>query len=80
MRVSAQFTVPPVQFLSENFSNGVFQMQFLGSVGSNYVLQVSSNLVSWTSLFTNPATTNVLNFMDPKSSNYPNRFYRVLQQ
>ncbi|HXR03368.1 MAG TPA: chitobiase/beta-hexosaminidase C-terminal domain-containing protein, partial [Verrucomicrobiae bacterium] len=78
--VSAQFIVPPVQFLSENFTNGVFQMQFLGSIGSNYVLQVSSNLMSWTPLFTNPATTNVLNFMDPKSSNYPSRFYRVLQQ
>ncbi len=77
---SAVFFVPPVQFLSENFSNGVFQMQFLGSIGSNYVLQVSSNLMSWTPLFTNPATTNVLNFMDSKSSNYPSRFYRVLQQ
>jgi regulation of enolase protein 1 (concanavalin A-like superfamily) len=77
---SAVFFVPPVQFLSENFSNGVFQMQFAGSIGSNYVLQVSSNLVSWTPLFTNPATTNVLNFMDQKSSNYPSRFYRVLQQ
>ena len=78
--VSAQFIVPPVQFLSENFSNGVFQIQFLGSIGSNYVLQVSSNLMSWTPLFTNPATTNVLNFMDSQSSNYPSRFYRVLQQ
>jgi hypothetical protein len=55
-------------------------MQFAGSIGSNYVLQVSSNLVNWTALFTNPATTNVLNFMDSKSSNYPSRFYRVLQQ
>jgi uncharacterized repeat protein (TIGR03806 family) len=80
LAASAAFLVQPVQFLSENFSNGVFQMQFLGSIGSNYVLQVSSNLVSWTPLFTNPATTNVLNFTDQKSSNYPNRFYRVLRQ
>ena len=55
-------------------------MQFIGSIGSNYVLQVSSNLVNWTPMFTNPATTNVLNFMDSQSSNYPSRFYRVLQQ
>ena len=78
--VSAQFIVTPVQFLSENFSNGVFQMQFVGSIGSNYVLQVSSNLVIWTPLITNPATTNMLNFVDPKSSNYPARFYRAMQQ
>jgi hypothetical protein len=78
--VSAQFIVPPVMFLSQNFTNGVFQMQFLGSLGSNYVLQASTNLVNWIPLVTNPATTNLLNFIDPHSSNYPNRFYRALQQ
>ena len=78
--VSAQFILPPVQFLSENFSNGIFQMQFAGSIGSNYVLLASTNLVNWTPLVTNPATTNLLNFIDPHSSNYPNRYYRVLQQ
>jgi hypothetical protein len=78
--VSAQFVVPPVQFLSGNPSNGVFQMQFLGSLGSNYVLQASTNLLNWSPLATNPAPTNVLNFVDPTWSNYPSRFYRVLQQ
>ena len=77
---SALFVVPPVQFLSEGVSTGVFRMQFLGSVGSNYVLQASTNLVQWTPLVTNPATTNILIFLDSQSSNYPSRFYRVLQQ
>jgi hypothetical protein len=31
-------------------------------------------------LITNSAQTNLLYFVDPKSSNYPDRFYRVLQQ
>jgi hypothetical protein len=78
--VSAQFIVAPVMLLSPNFTNGVFQMQLVGSIGSNYVLQASTNLVNWTPLATNPATTNLLNFIDPHSSNYPNRFYRALQQ
>ena len=74
---SALFLVPPAQFFSENISNGVFQMQFLGSPGSNYVLQVSTNLVDWTPMVTNQAATNEIIFIDPQSSNFPARFYRV---
>jgi len=48
--------------------------------GSNYVLQVSSNLIDWTSIATNPATTNTLQFADPNFSNYPSRYYRFQQQ
>ena len=31
-------------------------------------------------MLTNPAATNGILFMDPQSSNYPKRFYRVIQQ
>ena len=78
--VSALFFVQPLQFAAETLSNGIFQLQFLGAIGSNYVLQASTNLMNWTPLATNPATTNAVNFVDVNSSNYPNRFYRVLQQ
>jgi uncharacterized repeat protein (TIGR03806 family) len=77
---SALFFVQPVQFTSQGFSNGTFWMQFLGAPGSNYILLASTNLANWSPLVTNPATTNLLNFIDPSSSNFPNRFYRVLQQ
>jgi len=77
---SALFLVQPVLFTSVGFSNGMFQMQLLGSAGSNYVLQASTNLYNWTPLVTNAAATNLLYFLDPHSSNYPSRFYRVLQQ
>jgi regulation of enolase protein 1 (concanavalin A-like superfamily) len=77
---SAFFVVQPARFTSEGFSNGVFRLQFLGAPGSNYVLQASTNFVNWTPLVTNPATTNMLNFIDPNASNFPFRFYRVLQQ
>jgi hypothetical protein len=77
---SAFFVVQPVQFTSEGFSNGVFRLQFVGAPGSNYVLQASTNFVNWTPLVTNPATTNILNFIDANAGNYPLRFYRVLQQ
>ena len=77
---NALFLVQPLQFTAETFSNGIFQLQFTGAVGSNYVLQASTNLLNWTPLATNPATINTLNFLDQESSNYPARFYRVLQQ
>ncbi len=78
--VSAQFFLSPFRFAAERFTNGMLQMTFLGSPGSNYVLQASTNLHDWVFLLTNSAPTNVLFFVDPKAGSYPNRFYRVLQQ
>jgi hypothetical protein len=77
---SAQFFVSPLRFATEVFTNGTLQMTLLGSAGSNYILQASTNLHDWVLLFTNSATTNLIFFVDPKSSNYPSRFYRTLQQ
>jgi hypothetical protein len=55
-------------------------MGFSGVIGSNYILQSSTNLITWTSLATNLATTNLFYLTDPGASNYPYRFYRILQQ
>ena len=52
----------------------------MGVTGSNYVLQASTNFTTWTPLSTNTAATNVFNFFDPDATNFPYRFYRVLQQ
>jgi hypothetical protein len=76
----ALFFVQPVQFTSAGFSNGIFHLQFLGAPGSNYALLASTNLINWTPIATNPVTTNPIYFVDPNSSNFPSRFYRVLQQ
>jgi len=77
---SAAFFIDPVRFTSQSISNGAFNLQLLTVPGSNYVLQVSSNLIDWTSIATNPATTNTLQFVDPNFSNYPSRYYRFQQQ
>jgi hypothetical protein len=55
-------------------------MAFTGAAGSNYVLLASTNLINWTPLMTNPATTNVFDFTDAGATNFPDRFYRVQQQ
>jgi hypothetical protein len=79
--LSALFYVQLVQFTSSGFMpNGQFQMGFEGATGSNYVLQASTNLSTWTPISTNNAVTSPFNLLDPKATNFPYRFYRVLQQ
>jgi len=79
--VGALFQVQPLYFASQGFlTNGQFQLGFVGAVGSNYVLQATTNFSTWTSLSTNTAITNLLNLLDPQATNFPFRFYRVLQQ
>ncbi len=80
MTTSASFFVEPVRFTSQGFSNGIFYLQYLAVPGSNYILESSTDLTHWTPLATNPATTNLMLFLDPNSSSYPYRFYRFLQQ
>ena len=59
-----------------SFGNqGQFQLQVTGLPGYNYMVQASTDLVSWLSLQTNPAP---LPFVDTSSVNYPCRFYRAV--
>jgi len=77
---SALFFVQPLHFIAANFlTNQQLQLGFMGVAGSNYVLQASTNLTTWTTLSTNTAVTNWFNFIDPKATNFPYRYYRVLQ-
>ncbi len=79
--VNALFFIQPMYFTSAMFNtNSVFQLGFAGSSGSNYVLQASTNLTDWTSLNTTLATTNFFNLFDTGATNFPYRFYRVIQQ
>ena len=78
---SAFFSVLPVHFTSAGFlTNQQFQLGFVGVIGSNYVLQATTNFLTWTPISTNTAITNQFNLLDPKATNFPFRFYRVRQQ
>ncbi len=78
---SALFFIQPLQFTSMSLlANGQFQSQFTGVPGSNYVLLATTNFSNWTPISTNTAVTNLFNLVDPKATNFPYRFYRVLQQ
>jgi hypothetical protein len=77
---SALFVVQPLYFSSEGFTNHSFQLQFAGATGSNYVLEATTNFSIWNPLSTNTAPANVFNLSDPGASNFPFRFYRIIQQ
>ncbi len=47
------------------------------SITNKFVIQVSTNLTAWTPLSTNPAPIYLYDFVDPRSTNFPRRFYRV---
>jgi hypothetical protein len=67
------------QLTGMKFGNGAFRFVLNGSVGSNYVIQVSSNLVNWLPLSTNtiPADGSV-NITNSGIFNLPRQFYRAL--
>jgi len=77
---SALFLVQPLSFTSQGFTANGFQLGFAGALGSNYVLQASTNLLNWTPISTNLALTNYFNWLDPQATNYPRRYYRVQRQ
>jgi len=54
--------------------SGQFGFTFSGAVNTQYIVQASTNLVSWVSLQTN---TGSFQFIDSKASQFPRRFYRT---
>ena len=44
------------------------------------IISVSTNLVSWTPIYTNAPTNGAIIFLDSASKTFPNRFYSILQR
>jgi hypothetical protein len=60
------------------FSNGQLKLSLSGLTGQGSVLiEASSNLTQWVSVFTNPPGFGTIQFTDPASTNYRSRYYRV---
>jgi PA14 domain/Chitobiase/beta-hexosaminidase C-terminal domain len=72
--------LPSTLAASGTSTNGGFSLRVSGLQGKNYILQGSTDLVTWTSLSTNAAPSNLFILTDLGSTNYPQRFYRAIQQ
>jgi pectate lyase len=66
------------QLASVAFSNGNFSISVAGDSGVDYIVQASTNLVDWNSIFTNHAATPPFNWSDTGATNFNRRYYRVL--
>lgn len=65
------------QVSGSTFSNGTFRLTVNGESGHDYIIQTSTNLAVWTSVFTNPSPALPFNWSDPDAGNFNRRFYRV---
>ncbi len=65
------FVNTPMRLDSFNFDkcHSLCQMRLIGTAGTSYVIETSSNLVNWVPLATNTATTGVLNISDSHATN-----------
>jgi hypothetical protein len=70
--------VPPVVLAAGLHTGGQFELQFPAPNGQNYVIESSTNLLSWTPEATNSATGGRMIFTNPAPTN-PEKYYRVRQ-
>ena len=59
------------------FSGGTFSLTVNGVSGHDYIIQASTNLTDWTSIFTNPSPTLPFNWTDSAASSFNRRYYRI---
>ena len=76
---SAPFRI--VALIEGQRTSGGFMVQLNGnnSLGAT-IISASTNLLSWTPIYTNPPTTNIIQYLDTSSTNFPTRFYRAVEQ
>jgi len=59
------------------YANGTFSLTINGEAGHNYIIQASSDLSVWTSIFTNYTPAMPFLWTDPAAAAFNQRFYRV---
>src|ERR1017187_1731679 len=76
---SAPFRI--VALIEGQRTSGGFLLQLNGnnSLGAT-IISASTNLMAWTPIYTNPPTTNIIQYLDTSSTNFPTRFYRAIKQ
>lgn len=74
-------TVPPVaapEVSSAQATNGQFIFQVTGDFGPDYVIETSTNLLHWSTIFSTNAPSLPFEWSDPDFAQSAQRFYRVL--
>ena len=72
---------PPVRLAVSLLGQGAgsqVQLLLYGTTGQQQIVQVSSNLLDWTSVATNSLATNLFQFLDQSPWQLPQHFYRAV--
>jgi len=70
-------TTNPPAISSSIYADGAFALQVTGDVGPDYIIQGSTNLTDWESLYTTNPPVMPFNWIDSSATNVPARFFRV---
>ena len=76
LAVSAGTPARP-QLAGFGYNNGTFSLTVSGDPGLDYIVQASTNLTDWASIFTNHSPTPPFVWSDSAASNFSQRFYRI---
>jgi septal ring-binding cell division protein DamX len=71
---------PAPTFSAADMIGGAMSFQVSGEPRYSYTIQGSTNLVTWTDLFTTNPVAMPFNWSDNSLTNFPAHFYRVLLQ
>ena len=82
--VNVTVTLPPLVLSMPQIIGNSMTAELSGPAGSNYVVQISTNLFNWTSVVTSTipvgGSINLTDNVDVPITNYNRRFYRVKYQ
>jgi hypothetical protein len=77
--VSGVTSLSQIKMSGAKQSGGQFQLSVINlPLGQTNIVQASTNMINWIPIYTNLGTSTILQFMDPKATNYPSRFYRII--
>jgi len=60
-----------------SFTNNSYQLRVTGTIGPDYLLQASSDLMTWLNLQSNSPLSMPFDFVQTNLNSYPKQFYRV---
>ncbi|HEY4414131.1 MAG TPA: immunoglobulin domain-containing protein [Verrucomicrobiae bacterium] len=66
------------QISTATYTNGIFSLTVNGDSDHDYIIQGSTNLTDWTSLFTNQSPVLPFIWNDSDAGGFGQRFYRIL--
>lgn len=77
--ITVEEVVPPVLNvgLTPPLTTNGFNLVLQGPIGSNYVIEASTDLFSWDTATSFLSASWLTYFTDPTATNFPQRFYRV---